>query len=311
MLISLVSTLYRSEAFIEEFVRRALSSVSAATDDFEIILVDDGSPDRSLAVAKGLLPKIPQLRIVELARNFGHHPAILAGLRAARGELIFFVDSDLEETPELLAPFLEALEDNDVVFGIQSDDDSRPFLRRATSKLFWAAISKLANVEMPADMLNVRLMRRTYVDALLSMPDRNLFLGGMFAWPGFRQHAIKVNRNSRRTTSYSWFSRLRLAVQAAVGFSNTPLYLVFVIGLVLTVVSFSFGLFLLVSKLLHPQMILDGFTAIMLSIWFLGGMLLFCVGVLGFYVAHVYNQARQRPLYFVREVHGAPRDAGD
>lgn len=300
MFISLVSTLYRSEAFVEEFARRAATALGAVTNEYEIVLVDDGSPDRSCEIARRLVGEIKQLRVIELSRNFGHHPAILAGLGAARGELIFLVDSDLEEPPELLGQLLGALGDNDVIYGRQRNREGHSALRRLTSAAFWQLISRVSKVPIPPFMLNVRLMRRRYVDALLAMPDRNIFLGGMFAWPGFRQTAIDIERQPRTDTSYSWRARFRLAAQAAIAFSDGPLYLVFGIGLLVTLISFLIGVVVLVNKLVNPDVVVDGFTSIILSIWFLGGVLLFCVGVLGFYIAHIYNQTRARPRYFIR-----------
>lgn len=309
--ISCVSTLYRSERFVEEFVRRMASALESAADDYELILVDDGTPDRSRELAVELIRSFPKLRVIELSRNFGHHAAILAGLETTKGDLVFFVDSDLEEPPELLRSFLGTLRETgaDVVYGIYGREDA-PFLRRVTSKAFWYLLSKLTDIEMPRDIANVRIMRREYVDALLTIPDRNIFLGGMFAWPGFRQHPLRIERFARTGAStYSWRKRMGLAGRAAVAFSDRPLFLVFGLGLSLSSVAFAVGFYFLVKKLLNPDLVLSGFTSVIISIWLLGGLILGGIGVLGFYIAHIYNQTRSRPRFIVRQVYAQETSA--
>ena len=281
--------------------------------DFEIILVDDGSPDNSRAIAEGFLSTHPQLRIIELSRNFGHHAAMLAGLAAARGELIFYVDSDLEENPELAFEFHRIMDsgDMDVVYGFYTRE-AAPLLRRITSTAFWWVIAKITDISIPRNIANVRLMRRQYVEAVLSLPDRNIFLGGMFAWPGFRQEGVQIHRTPRQGEStYTWRRRLQLAGKAAVSFSDKPLLIVFGLGLTLTALSFAVGLFNLLQKLLNPDFVLSGFTSIMISVWFLGGVMLGCTGVLGFYIAHIYNQSRARPRYIIRREHASQRAFGN
>lgn len=300
MEISCVSTLYRSEAFVSEFVDRCEKALSGLTDSYEIILVDDGSPDASLQIAKGLIASHPNLRVIELSRNFGHHAAILAGLEASRGALVFFVDSDLEEDPALIGQFHADMgPEVDVVFGYH-ERTGEPALRKLTSGVFWRLMSAISDTKISVDMANVRLMRRVYVDALLAMPDRNLFLGGMFPWPGFRQRGVQIERKRREQSSYSWLSRIRLATVAAISFSKRPLFLVFALGLSIAALAFLVGIAVVINRLVNGAAVLDGWTSLMLSVWFLGGLLLVGVGILGFYIAQIFDQSRARPRYFVR-----------
>lgn len=299
--LSIVATLYKSAAYVSEFCRRSAEAARKVVgEDFEIVLVNDGSPDDSLAIARKLIEAYPSLRIIDLSRNFGHHAAIIAGLERSRGDLIFYLDSDLEEDPALLIEFYDKLSDeHDVIFGFH-DREGEPALRKITSGAFWRLLSAIAESKITVDMANVRLMRRAYVEALLTMPDRNLFLGGMFPWPGFRQQGIPIKRLRRETTSYSLVGRMRLALVAAISFSKRPLLFVFSLGAIISIASFGMGLLLILNRLMNRGDVLDGWTSLMISVWFLGGLLLGALGIIGLYVAQIFDQTRARPRYIVR-----------
>lgn len=300
MSVSLVSTLYKSAPFIDEFVSRCLALMR---DDDELILVDDGSPDNSLAVARSHAAKDPRIVVVELARNFGHHRAILAGLSQTGGERVFFVDSDLEEAPELLTEFTSIMDDGsaDVVFGIH-DHSRGSLLRKASSKLFWRVFNWASDSSTPLNICNVRLMKRGYVDALLSLPETNVFLGGMFYWVGFRQIGIPITRTPRRSTStYSTVARVVLAVRSIVSFSTAPLKGMFMLGTTIAAFSGLLAIYFIALKIFDPNMQL-GFTSLIISIWFLSGTIIACLGVLGIYMAYMYTEAKRRPRVIVKEV---------
>lgn len=306
--ISCVTTLYCSRAFVREFVERSYAVLSDICHDFEIILVDDGSPDDGLELAKGLLREFPKVRILELSRNFGHHAAILAGLSDARGDLVFFVDSDLEEDPELVRDFARVMQanDRDVIYGYHNHLQQRNWMRRTTSKVFWSTISAMSEEPIMGNIGNVRLMKRAYVDALLSMPDRNLFLGGMFPWPGFRQERVEIQRKPRTgPSSYSWNRRFVLAAKAAIAFSDAPLKFVFALGTAIALVAGAVGIYFTALKILAPDVVQSGFTALIVSVWLVGGLIMGSIGILGLYIAHLYNQTRQRPRFIIRQRHEA------
>lgn len=302
--LSIVTTLYKSAPYVRAFCERAAKAASELVgEDFEILLVDDGSPDDSLAIARGLIETYPNLRVIELSRNFGHHAAIIAGLDHSRADLVFYIDSDLEEDPMLLGYFHQQLgSEIDVVFGYH-DRSAENNVRRLTSGLFWRVMSAISETKISLDIANVRLMRREYVNALLAMPDRNLFLGGMFPWPGFRQRGVSIDRTPRSQTSYSIAGRVRLAMVAAVSFSKRPLLFVFILGAAIAAIAFVVAILLLANRIIGQTAPLDGWTSLMLSVWFLGGLLLGSVGVLGLYIAQIFDQTRGRPRYFVRREH--------
>ena len=297
---SIVSTLYRSAPYLDEFVARCLALMQ---DKDELILVDDGSPDESLALARDHAARDTRIVVVELARNFGHHHAILAGLGQAVGDRVFFVDSDLEEAPELLADFASIMEagDVDVVFGVHNHSQGS-LLRRTTSRAFWFVFNWASDAKTPLNICNVRLMKRRYVDALLSLREANVFLGGMFHWVGFKQLAVPIERNLRRAQStYSIAGRVRLAVRSIAAFSTAPLKGMFLLGTIMSTLAFLLALYFAVLKILDPKIQL-GFTSLIISIWFLSGIIIACLGVLGIYLAYVYTETKRRPRVIVKDV---------
>lgn len=269
----------------------------------ELVLVDDGSPDESLALAREHAARDTRIVVVELARNFGHHHAILAGLSQALGDRVFFVDSDLEEAPELLVDFASIMEAGgvDVVFGIHNHSQGS-LLRRTTSRAFWFVFNWASDAKTPLNICNVRLMKRRYVDALLSLQEANVFLGGMFHWVGFKQLAVPIERNLRRAQStYSITGRVRLAVRSIAAFSTAPLKGMFLLGTIMSTLAFLLALYFVALKVLDPKIQL-GFTSLIISIWFLSGIIIACLGVLGIYLAYVYTETKRRPRVIVRDV---------
>jgi putative glycosyltransferase len=298
--ISIVTTMYKSAPHLEEFVTRCKGLMGPHD---ELILVDDGSPDTSLAIALRHASEDPRVVVVQLARNFGHHPAILTGLAQARGERIFFVDCDLEERPELLTDFTGIMDgaQADVVFGIH-EHQGLSTSRRLTSQAFWRLFNWASDVDMPLNICNVRLMSRRYVEALLSMPERNIFLGGMFHWVGFKQLAVPIERRVRQTAStYSAAARVALAIRSIISFSTVPLQFMFWVGIAISSLSVSIAFYYAVLKLLDPDIQL-GFTTLIISIWFLSGAVIACLGVIGIYLAYMYTEIKQRPRTIIQQI---------
>jgi putative glycosyltransferase len=303
--LSLVTMLYRSEPYLREFHRRASAAAAALTPRYEIVYVDDGSPDASAAVAREIASADPRVVVVELSRNFGHHPAAVAGLAHARGERVFILDVDLEEQPEWLRGFAQQMEASraDVVFGV-SRVRKGTFFRRAFGGAFWKLFNALSDVTVPENPCTVRLMSRRYVDALLTLPDRNLFLAGSYAWLGFPQEPRPVEKGLRRTASTYTARRLvALFIEAVTSFTSYPLRLIFGTGVLIASLALVAGMALAVFKLLHPEAISLGWSSIVLSIWFLGGVVISFLGVIGIYLAKIFNETKGRPLYVVKAVH--------
>lgn len=228
--LSIVATMYKSRPFLERFLAETVQAVAQLPiERFEIILVNDGSPDDSLAYALDRRKDIPQLVVVDLSRNFGHHAAILAGIQCARGELIFVIDCDLEVPPAVLPQFYEKRQATgaDLVYGYQEARKGGWF-ERWSGGLFWRGFNWLSDLKVPENMLTERIMTRRYAEALLRLGDRNLFLGGMMTWVGFDQIGIPIRKGQREgQSSYTLLKRVRLMVNAVTSFTAQPLMWMF------------------------------------------------------------------------------------
>jgi putative glycosyltransferase len=302
--LSVVTTLYRSEAYVEDFWSRMVAAATAVTPDFEIVFVDDGSPDGSAAAVRKIVERDRRAVLVQLSRNFGHHKAIMAGLSHSRGDYVFLLDSDLEEQPEWLSPFFDELQTSgaDVVYGIQTAVTTGVF-RRLAGATYYKLFNSLSNIEVPEGACTVRLMRRTAVDALLSVGDQSLWLGAAFAWIGFRQVARGVERRMLRPQStYNFQRSLHVFADTANWMSRLPLVIVFLSGALISGISFLIGLYFLLRKLLSSEPILGGFPSLIISIWFLGGLIILFLGLIGIYLSSIFSEVKQRPRYVVNAV---------
>ncbi len=304
-----MSTMYRSADFIEEFYQRITAAAQTVTQCYEIVLVDDGSPDNSLAMALALMERDPRVRVLELSRNFGHHPAILAGLRQAQGDLVFLIDIDLEEKPEWLPDFWREIQEKpvDMVYGVQRSREGSA-LKRHTGTLFYRFFNLASDTRIPENGCTVRLMRRSYVDALNEFREAHVFAMGLFSWAGFVQLPLYVNKTRRASaSSYTPIKLISLSVNAVTSFSSYPLTIIFAGGLGITFLSIVYACKLVIEKWLHPAVILSGFTSIMVSLWFLGGTIISVLGVIGMYVGKIFVESKSRPQYLVRRLHSADR----
>lgn len=302
MKLSIVTTLYNSEATVAEFVRRSSVAASAITKDYEIVMVDDGSPDRALSVAVALAKTDPRLKVVELSRNFGHHKAMMAGLDEAKGDLVFLIDVDLEEPPELLEQFHRQMEmeDCDVVFGYQNQRKGG-FLESQGGRVAWYLIDKLYSIKIPQNQCTVRLMRREYVDALLLHRESNTVIGGLWVITGFHQVGMPISKGHRERASYTFLRRLAVLVNGITSFSTAPLIFMVYIGMIVSVTSFILGLLVILQKLLYRSEV--GWSSLIVSIWFIGGIIVICLGVIGTYVSRIFIETKNRPYVIIRRIH--------
>lgn len=301
--LSVVTMVYKSLPFLEEFIARATAAAQAVCgEDYEIIFVIDGSPDESLEFLRTWQAHDAHVAIVDLSRNFGHHQAAWCGLHVARGERVFIIDCDLEVAPGILATFHDRMMVTraDVVYGYQ-EKRSDAAARKTLGDLFWRTFNLMSPTPVPRNICTERLMSRRYVEALLTMGDRNLFLAGMYFWAGFEQVGVPLQKKLRvGHTSYSFFRRVQLMVRAISAFSSLPLQASFWIGLAIAFTCAVFGAVLFVKKALHPESILSGFTTLSLLISMSAGMIMMSLGVIGLYLSRIYNQTQNRPVYLIR-----------
>jgi len=305
MKLSIVTTLYRSAPYIDEFHRRASAEASALVGgDYEIVLVNDGSPDDSLERAVALTERDPRVVVVDLSRNFGHHRAMMTGLAAALGEKVFLIDSDLEEDPEYLGSFSKQMvsEPCDVVYGVQ-EHRKGDWFERWTGNLFWKMINGLSGLPLPNNVVTARLMTRRFVDALLRHKEREVFMAGLWFITGFEQKPQIVQKASTSTSTYTLRRKLALFVNSVTSFSNLPLVGIFYIGLIIFVFACLYTTYLIVNWLLFAYP-LSGWTSVMASIWLLGGLIISFIGINGIYLSKIFSETKNRPYTIVRKVYG-------
>lgn len=311
MRLSIVSTLYRSAPHLQEFYRRTCAAASALTDDFEIVLVNDGSPDASLEVAVSLFRQDPRVCVIDLARNFGHHKAMMTGLAKAKGDLVFLIDSDLEEEPELLPAFHETgvRTGADVVFGVQAERRGG-VIARAGGWLFFRLFNALSEWPIAPNLVTVRLMTRRYVSALLRHRERETMIAGLWAITGFEQVALPVRKHAHSASTYGLAHKIAILVNSITSFSDKPLVLIFYLGVLIVCAAVLAAAYLVVRRVFFGEL-LAGWASLIVSVWLLGGLTVFCLGIIGMYVSKVFLETKQRPYTIIRHTYERPSRPGD
>jgi putative glycosyltransferase len=303
--LSIVTTLYQSAPHLIEFYQRATSvAQKISCNDYEIILVNDGSPDNSLDLAIQLTEEDSHVILVDLSRNFGHHKAMMTGLAEARGDKVFLIDSDLEEQPECLISFSERMAHVycDVVYGVQ-EKRKGGFFEQWTGSLFWSTLNKVTGLNMTANVTTARLMSRRYVDALLLHTEREVFMAGLWHITGFDQRSEVVHKSDSSVSTYSLRKKMSLLVNAITSFSNAPLVAIFYIGVSISIIT---GMYIcyLIAQWLFLERPLSGWTSLMASIWLIGGLIMSFIGVVGIYLSKIFSEAKQRPYTIIRQIYG-------
>ncbi len=308
MKLSIVTTLYLSSPYIDDFCRRTKDVARQfAGDDYEIIMVNDGSPDNSLEKAVHQSEQDFHLTVVDLSRNFGHHRAIMTGLGYASGEHVFLIDSDLEEDPEWLQQFSEQMdrEKCDVVYGMQKKRKGGWF-ERFSGKVFYRTFNALSGLEMPKSWVTARLMTRRYIDALLQHQERELTIGGLYLLAGFEQRPCIIEKHDTSQTTYTLGKKIAVFVNEISSLSDKPLVTIFYSGITIFLSAAAYT-FYLVAKWLFFSTPLSGWTSVMASIWLLGGLMISFIGIIGIYLSKVFLEAKQRPITIVRQVFGGKK----
>lgn len=307
MKISVVTTLYKSRCFLDQFMAEihvALNQIQCL--DFELIFVNDGSPDESLKYLIEKKKEIPQIKLIDLSRNFGHHYAIQAGLEYASGDYVFLIDNDLETPPSVLVDFYNEMNsDNslDVVYGYQEVRKGN-FLEKFTGSIFWVLINKLSDIKIPHNILTERLMTKQYVESLLLLQDANVFLGGMMYWVGFNQKGLSIKKRQRKGAStYSFKRRAELMLQAITSFSGKPLEWLFYFGLTISFFSFLFIVYLGVQKVIHQDEIQLGWTSIVAINVLILGVISTFLGIIGIYIYKIFRQVQGRPNAIIKKIY--------
>jgi dolichol-phosphate mannosyltransferase len=291
-LVSVVAPLFDEEGTAEEFRRRVDAALQGL--DYELVLVDDGSTDRTPEILRGMAEEDPRVRVVTLSRNFGHQAALTAGLDHARGEVVAMLDADLQDPPELIPEMIGAWREGaDVVYAVRRERNGETRLKLATARWFYRVFGRLAQIEFEQNAGDFRLLDRSALEALGSMRERSRFLRGMSVWVGFTQTAIPYERDARHAgqTKFSARKMLRFSFDALTSFSNVPLQAAMLLGFTFSVIAF-LGIPVAIAMKI-AGMYVSGIATVLLAVLLLGGVQLIAIGVIG--------EVKRRPLYVVRD----------
>jgi putative glycosyltransferase len=301
--LSIVTTLFKSAPYVNEFYSRISVAAEKITGNYEIIFVNDGSPDNSLDIVLDLYHKNKNIKIIDLSRNFGHHKAMMTGLEYAEGDLVFLIDCDLEEEPELLKDFFEKLKssDADVVYGKQIRRKGG-FFEKISGFLYYKIFNFFSGYPIPENLITVRLMRKKYVKNLILHKDKTLFMAGLWAITGFKQIHLDVNKHSKGTSSYTLLKKIAIAINSITSFSAKPLIIIFYLGLFLTLISFCTAIYFFLKKIIFAS-ILSGWTSLIVSLWFLGGIIVCSLGIIGIYLSKIFEETKDRPYTVIRDIY--------
>ncbi|NOD78573.1 MULTISPECIES: glycosyltransferase family 2 protein [unclassified Ruegeria] len=308
--LSIVVPCYNEEAVLDELVRRA-THVAAETfgTDYELVLIDDGSTDRTVEMIEGFANQNPNIRGVVLSRNHGHQRALSAGLIHCRGEIVLVLDADLQDPPELLPDMLAVLNEGaDVVYGQRIKREGESLAKKTTASAFYRLLRLLSDVEIPLDTGDFRLMRRKVVDYLNTMPEEDRFIRGMVSWLGFRQVKFSYERAERFAgeTKYPFRKMLRLAIDGVTGFSTVPLRIASWLALSMTVVSLGLFVWVILQRIAGETV--SGWASTVVVVLLVSSVQLFTIGILGEYVGRLYMQSKKRPLFVVDRLISHDRD---
>jgi glycosyltransferase involved in cell wall biosynthesis len=297
--LSVVVPAYNEEDVLPEFHRRLTETLGALVCSCEILYVNDGSSDDTLKIIKNL--QDPRVAVIDLSRNFGKEIALTAGLDHARGEAVVVIDADLQDPPELIPKLIEKWQAGyDVVYARRTARDGETFLKKSTARLFYRFIQGVSRVKIPEDTGDFRLLSRRAVEALKQLRETHRFMKGLFTWIGFPQIAVNYRRDPRFAgqTKWNYWQLWNFALEGITSFTINPLKIATYLGIMTSVGSFTYALFVIYKTLAFGEPV-QGYPTIMVVILFLGGVQLMSLGVIGEYLGRMFNETKQRPLYFI------------
>ncbi|WP_118838264.1 glycosyltransferase family 2 protein [Salinibacter ruber] len=309
-IVSVVVPCYNEEKVIETTHKRLSDVMEEETVDFEIIYVDDGSHDQTLNLLYDLHDRDDRVQVISLSRNYGHQVAITAGTDYARGDAVVVIDADLQDPPEVIPRMIEKWREGvDVVYGKRKQREGEGAFKRWSAKIFYRFINRISSVEIPLDTGDFRLMDRRAVEAFLEMPERDRFVRGMVSWLGFEQEPVEYERAPRHAgeTKYPLSEMVEFATDGILSFSTAPLKIATWAGFLASGLSM-LGIIYALALRLFTSIWVPGWTALFISILFLGGLQLISLGIIGEYVGRIYGETKRRPLYLIQEHREAEDD---
>ncbi|MTH99264.1 glycosyltransferase family 2 protein [Roseibium sp. RKSG952] len=303
-LLSVIVPVYNEAEVIPHFLKETGEILEQTGLDYEYVFIDDGSRDATADVLEQQIAEGLPARLLGLSRNFGKEAAMSAGLDHAHGDIVIIVDVDLQDPPSLIPQMIDGWRAGyDVVYGLRVDRSSDTLMKRSTARMFYRLFNKLANIEMPPNAGDFRLLDRAVVDALLQLPERNRFMKGLFAWVGFPAMALPYERPARRAGNGKWnyWKLWNFAIDGLTGFTTMPLRIWFYGGALLSGIAFAYALYL-VLRVFFTGIDVPGYTSLMVTLLFFSGIQLLSIGMIGEYVSRLFNEAKQRPVYLLQDV---------
>lgn len=305
--ISVVIPMYYEEEVVDICYKRVVNNLKKLSDkyNYEIIFINDGSKDSTLEILKKIASNDDNVKIISFSRNFGHQAAVTAGIRNVTGDAVIIMDADLQDPPELFEGMIEKWENGyDVVYGKRKTRSGESLFKLLTAKAFYNTLNKLSEIEIPKDTGDFRLVDRKVIDVIASLPEHNKFLRGLFSWVGFNQYAYEYNRVNRVAgrTKYPFKKMFKLATDGILSFSAKPLKVVGAIGFFSVIVSIAILVYSIVSFVFKLNSLTSGWTSIMCTMTFIGGIILISLGMIGEYIARIYEESLGRPEYIIDEL---------
>ena len=301
--ISIVVPMYNEQEVAKEFYNRTISVLTKLIEyDYEIIVVNDGSRDKTLEILLNIVREDEHVKVINFSWNFGHQAAITAGIENATGDAIITIDADLQDPPEIIVDMIREYEKGyDIVYAKRKSRKKDTFFKRETAKLYYKILNKLSDIKIPENVGDFRLISKRVQEVFIKLPEKDRYVRGMFAWMGFNQTMVEFDRASRYAgkTKYPLSKMIKLALSGIVGFSTKPLRIIFKLGLATTFISFILMIYAIVMKILGS--VENGWSSIMVAITFIGGIQLLSLGIVAEYIAKIYGEVKERPVYIIMD----------
>lgn len=301
---SVVIPVYNEQDVISETYKRLTNVMSSIGETYELIFVNDGSRDNTAQIIAEFVQNDANVRLIDFTRNFGHMPAISAGMEHSRGEAIFVIDADLQDPPEVFPEMIEKWKEGyHVVYGKRIERKGETLFKRATAWMFYRFIRKMTAVDLPSDTGEFRLIDRKVCDVINKLPEKNRYIRGLVSWVGFKQVPVEYVREKRFAgkTKYPLRKMLSFAMDAVTSFSNKPLKFATMIGFVISALSFAFIIYVIYQALFTDRTV-AGWASTMAAVLFTQGIVLMILGLMGGYIGRIYNEIQNRPIYVIREI---------
>lgn len=306
MRVSVIIPCYNEEEVIEKTYEEVKNVMISNRYEYEIVFVNDGSKDRTLDILREISQKDENVVVVSFSRNFGHQPAVSAGIKHCSGDVAIIIDADLQDPPQLIPEMIKIhLEQGaNVVYGVRKERKGESFFKKFTAKMFYRLLNILSDVKFPLDTGDFRLIDKKVIEEFKKLKERDKYIRGLISWMGFKQVPIYYDRNPRFAgeTKYPLRKMIKFALTGIFYFSDKPLKMVTTLGFLTTIIGLGLILYVIIQKLVNPSQVISGWASTMITIIFLGGIQLITLGVIGKYIGNIFDEVKERPEYIVEEV---------